>query len=280
MTRRKPDLVAEGERIAAEYEEAVLVLEAAERDAEVEMRRIAGQQTLHEATEDEARERRLALRADLDSKMERLAVLADAIAEVERRAVEEEQAKRQRERTMAKKALDEALGGRYSAAKGVARAISELTAAVRELQRHRAIVDEKLAAYEAVADGEPISWPNNADELWEIADEIVNVVVAGAITPLLNTARKVEAEEQRQEDDDTAKIAWFAQYPTRTRRELLPEHLQSDPRLAEIEKSWDEKLAKQQAANKKPERGEVVQEERELVDLRRSTQAGRRCSAA
>ena len=98
---RRKNLSEEAVRIASEYETAVAELATAEADGLAELNRLAGAEALREVTPDEARERRLGIRADLDARRERLVVLQDALPEIERRRIEEELTRRKGERRTA-----------------------------------------------------------------------------------------------------------------------------------------------------------------------------------
>ena len=126
--RRRKDLRAEGERLVAELEAATSDLEAAEKAAVGELRKLAGSVALEEIDRATARTRRAAIEADLTERRERVSQLRDAIPEVERRRLEEEAEKRRLKIRAASTVHAKALKNRHTASRAVARSVRDLQA--------------------------------------------------------------------------------------------------------------------------------------------------------
>ena len=174
-----------GERtveIQAEIAQAQVELAEAERAAEAELQQIAADVVLHVVSETEALKRRAALQADVATRRERLRLLEASLPEIERRRLAEEERARQTALLKARKQVASAAAARDSAAKHVARAITALADAARELQRHRPFVAQAVAA-EAVLLLRHEEPTVVRDEDWQIADDVLDFVNAGPERP-------------------------------------------------------------------------------------------------
>lgn len=129
---RTPDLKAEHERLSAEFQSLLSEVEVAEAAAERERGRLAAARALGELSDDATRVRRGEIRAALNAKREGLSVLKDVLREIVRREAEAEQERRARERQKAERELRNAVAGRETAGKALARALRSVAGAVAE----------------------------------------------------------------------------------------------------------------------------------------------------
>jgi len=187
---------------------------------------------------------------------DRRETLRAALPELRARLAAEQEAERRARAEKLRAEARQAIDNREKALRRFGACTRETVSAAREVERHRKLTDDAVSALGGVlAEGEELDL--SLDEDWpEQTSELFAVLQAGPRRPQAERERKAAEAATVAAVQDAEILSWFAQRPSASRLEQVPEYLRrkADEILAEhgVANEAEQERLRAQAESREP----------------------------